>query len=83
MASPLERKRSDNKYRVGYAVTFWDDPHGERVGWRFSIAVQLIPALIFAIGLPFLPETYVFRISVVICMLFGILIDYSQSSLAS
>ncbi|OIW24738.1 general substrate transporter [Coniochaeta ligniaria NRRL 30616] len=42
---------------VGYAVTFWDDPHGIYVGWRFSIAVQLIPAFVFAVGLPFLPET--------------------------
>lgn len=48
--------------RVGYAVTFWDDPHGEHVGWRFSLAVQFIPALIFAVGLPFLPETYVLGI---------------------
>jgi hypothetical protein len=43
--------------RVGYAVTFWSDPHGIYVGWRFSISVQLIPSLIFAVGLPFLPET--------------------------
>ncbi len=44
--------------RVGYAVTFWTDPWGVYVGWRFSIAVQFIPAAIFAVGLPFLPESY-------------------------
>jgi hypothetical protein len=38
-------------------VTFWTDPHGVYVGWRFSITVQFIPAFIFGIGLPFLPET--------------------------
>ncbi|KAJ9165792.1 General substrate transporter [Coniochaeta hoffmannii] len=42
---------------VGYAVTFWTSPHGVYVGWRFSIAVQFIPASVFAAGLPFLPET--------------------------
>ncbi|KAH8899903.1 general substrate transporter [Thozetella sp. PMI_491] len=42
---------------VGYAVTFWSDDWGTYVGWRFSIAVEFIPAFIFMIGLPFLPET--------------------------
>ncbi|RKU41825.1 hypothetical protein DL546_004274 [Coniochaeta pulveracea] len=42
---------------VGYAVTFWDSAHGTYVGWRFSIAVQFIPAFIFIVGLPLLPET--------------------------
>ncbi|KAK8063680.1 hypothetical protein PG996_008332 [Apiospora saccharicola] len=43
---------------VGYAVTFWEStPHQVYVSWRFSSAVVLIPALIFAVGLPFLPET--------------------------
>ncbi len=44
---------------MGYAVTFWTDPWGEYVGWRFSLAVQFIPAFIFAVGLPWLPETCV------------------------
>ena len=28
------------------------------MGWRLSLAIQFIPALIFGVGLPFLPETY-------------------------
>ncbi|KAK3937420.1 general substrate transporter [Diplogelasinospora grovesii] len=42
---------------VGYAVTFWDSPHGEYVGWRFSLAISFVPAFIFMVGLPFMPET--------------------------
>ncbi|KAL8408184.1 hypothetical protein RB594_006832 [Gaeumannomyces avenae] len=42
---------------VGYAMTFWDTPYGANSGWRYSFAVQFIPSAIFALGLPFLPET--------------------------
>jgi len=42
---------------VGYGLSFWDSPHGKHIGWRFSISLQYIPAVIFMIGLPFLPET--------------------------
>ncbi|KAI0483777.1 general substrate transporter [Xylaria cf. heliscus] len=43
---------------VGYGVTFWSNtPYGEYISWRFSLAINLIPSLIFGIGLPFLPET--------------------------
>ncbi|KAI1846144.1 hypothetical protein JX265_010522 [Neoarthrinium moseri] len=43
---------------VGYGVTFWQStPHDVYVSWRFSIAIVLIPCLIFGTGLPFLPET--------------------------
>jgi len=42
---------------VGYGVTFWEGSWGDYVGWRFSLAVQFIPAFIFGVGLPFLPET--------------------------
>ncbi|KAI3321394.1 general substrate transporter [Xylariaceae sp. AK1471] len=43
---------------VGYAVTFWTTTaHDQYISWRFSLAVNLIPSLIFGIGLPFLPET--------------------------
>jgi hypothetical protein len=38
-------------------MTFWTGPSGEAWGWRVSILLQLIPALTFAAGLPFLPET--------------------------
>ncbi|KAK6858280.1 general substrate transporter [Apiospora arundinis] len=38
---------------VGYGVTFWMTSNS----WRFSAAAVLIPAVIFAVGLPFLPET--------------------------
>jgi hypothetical protein len=42
---------------VGYAVSFWDSPHGKFVGWRMSITLQYIPAGIFVAGLPFCVET--------------------------
>ncbi|KAI0600984.1 general substrate transporter [Biscogniauxia sp. FL1348] len=43
---------------VGYVVTFWNStPHDIYVSWRFSLAVILIPCFIFAVGLPFLPES--------------------------
>lgn len=43
---------------VGYAVTFWENnAHQIYVSWRFSIAIILVPCIIFASGLPFLPET--------------------------
>jgi hypothetical protein len=42
---------------VGYGVSFWDTPHGKNVGWRFSISLQYIPAVIFMVVLPFVPES--------------------------
>jgi hypothetical protein len=48
---------TDHWCRVGYAVTFWDTPEGKNIGWRFSIALQFVPAVIFFAGLPFLVET--------------------------
>ncbi|KAI0008364.1 general substrate transporter [Xylariaceae sp. FL0662B] len=43
---------------VGYGVTFWSTTeHDLYVSWRFSLAVILIPCLIFGVGLPFIPET--------------------------
>ncbi|KAH7309779.1 general substrate transporter [Stachybotrys elegans] len=42
---------------VGYGMTYWTGPAGEYWGWRVSILLQMLPAAIFAIGLPFLPET--------------------------
>ncbi|KAK3381986.1 general substrate transporter [Podospora didyma] len=42
---------------VGYAVTFWDDSHGQYVGWRFSLAASFIPAFLFLLGLPFMHES--------------------------
>ncbi|CAK7212218.1 hypothetical protein SCUCBS95973_001380 [Sporothrix curviconia] len=42
---------------VGYGITFWDTPRGLSMGWRVSLAVQFVPAVIFMAGLPFLPET--------------------------
>jgi sugar transport protein len=44
---------------VGYGVSFWDSPHGKDVGWRFSIALQFVPAVIFMVGVLFVPETFV------------------------
>jgi MFS family permease len=42
---------------VGYAVTFWTGGNGEEMGWRLSLSLQFVPAFIFAVGLPYLPET--------------------------
>ncbi|KAI9151476.1 ASD-3 ascus development protein 3 [Paramyrothecium foliicola] len=42
---------------VGFGMTFWTSSAGVAWGWRVSILLQLIPASIFAAGLPFLPET--------------------------
>ncbi|PNY25182.1 Glucosidase 2 subunit beta [Tolypocladium capitatum] len=43
--------------RVGYGMTYWTGPAGEYWGWRVSILIQLLPALVFAAGLPRLPDT--------------------------
>ncbi len=45
--------------RVGYGVSHWTTKEGIYYGWRLSVAVQFIPAVIFMLGLPFAPETYV------------------------
>ncbi|KAG6019545.1 hypothetical protein E4U19_007074, partial [Claviceps sp. Clav32 group G5] len=43
---------------IGYGMTFWTSSEaGTYWGWRVSILIQLFPALIFVIGLPFLPDT--------------------------
>ncbi|KAI0878611.1 general substrate transporter [Hypoxylon argillaceum] len=43
---------------VGYSVTFWSNTaYGESVSWRFSLAINLIPSVLFGFGLPFLPES--------------------------
>ncbi|KAF4633406.1 hypothetical protein G7Y89_g4712 [Cudoniella acicularis] len=42
---------------VGYWFSAWTTADGNYYGWRLSILVQLIPGLIFLIGVPFLPET--------------------------
>ncbi|KAI1809515.1 general substrate transporter [Poronia punctata] len=39
---------------VGYAMTF---SQNQSNSWRFSLSINLIPSLIFGIGLPFLPES--------------------------
>lgn len=40
-------------------MTFWTGPAGEFWGWRVSLLLQLPPAILFGIFLPFIPETYV------------------------
>lgn len=42
---------------VGYAMTFWSNEQGQRIGWRVSLALSLIPAVIFLAGLPFMHES--------------------------
>lgn len=45
--------------RAGYGYSHWTSKLGDFEGWRESVALQFVPALIFIIGLPFLPETWV------------------------
>ncbi|TVY84498.1 Quinate permease [Lachnellula suecica] len=42
---------------VGYGFSGWTTDKGNYYGWRLSIMVQYIPAIIFMIGVPFCPET--------------------------
>ncbi|KAG5986085.1 hypothetical protein E4U43_005671 [Claviceps pusilla] len=43
---------------VGYGMTFWTSSEaGKYWGWRLSMLMQLIPAILFVTGLPFLPES--------------------------
>jgi MFS family permease len=44
---------------AGYGVTFWtgDDGKEVAVGWRFSLSLVFIPAVIYMVGVPFLKET--------------------------
>ncbi|CAI4211710.1 unnamed protein product [Parascedosporium putredinis] len=42
---------------VGYFMTFWTGETGDYYGWRISLLLQLIPALTFGFGLPFVPES--------------------------
>jgi hypothetical protein len=43
--------------RVGYGVSYWTTPDGHNKGWRLSIALQFVPAVLFMAGLPFCHET--------------------------
>ncbi|EEY23545.1 ascus development protein [Verticillium alfalfae VaMs.102] len=42
---------------VGYFMTYWTSASGHYYGWRLSICLELVPALTFAAGLPWIPET--------------------------
>ncbi|KAJ2899466.1 Sugar transporter STL1-like protein 8 [Zalerion maritima] len=43
---------------VGFWVAGWEDTKFARThGWRVGLAVQFVPALVFAAGLPWTPET--------------------------
>ncbi|KEZ43406.1 hypothetical protein SAPIO_CDS4578 [Scedosporium apiospermum] len=42
---------------VGYGMTFWTGETGDYYGWRVSLLLQMIPALTFGFGLPFVPES--------------------------
>lgn len=59
---PFLSSRGSNRqpppsHRVGYGMTFWTGPNGKYWGWRVSILFQIVPAVIFAAGLFFVPET--------------------------
>jgi len=42
---------------VGYGFSHWETPRGNYLGWRLSMSIQFIPAVIFMVGIPFCPET--------------------------
>lgn len=42
---------------VGYLMTFWTSDTGHYYAWRVSILIEVIPALTFGVGLPWIPET--------------------------
>jgi hypothetical protein len=42
---------------VGYLMTFWTSGTGHYYGWRVSILLEVVPALTFGVGLPWIPET--------------------------
>ncbi|KAK1570043.1 general substrate transporter [Colletotrichum navitas] len=42
---------------VGYFMRFWRSRAGDFWGWRLSILLEIVPALIFGLGLPWIPET--------------------------
>ncbi|KAF2006049.1 general substrate transporter [Amniculicola lignicola CBS 123094] len=42
---------------VGYGLSHWETPRGTYFGWRFSMAVQFIPEILFLLGVFFCPET--------------------------
>ncbi|KAL3442755.1 general substrate transporter [Aspergillus insuetus] len=42
---------------IGYGFSFWDTGSGVDLQWRLSVIMQFIPAIIFLIGVPTLPES--------------------------
>ncbi|OHW92392.1 ascus development protein [Colletotrichum incanum] len=42
---------------VGFFMRFWTSSVGHFWGWRLSILLEIIPALMFGLGLPWIPET--------------------------
>ncbi|OAQ78855.1 ascus development protein [Purpureocillium lilacinum] len=51
-----ERGKFVTMNHVGFIAGLATGPQGEFWGWRVSILIQLFPAAIFAVGLPFLPR---------------------------
>ncbi|KAL2807711.1 general substrate transporter [Aspergillus granulosus] len=42
---------------VGYGFSFWNTGSGVDLQWRLSIIMQFIPAIIFLVGVPTIPES--------------------------
>ncbi|OLN94101.1 Sugar transporter STL1-like protein 8 [Colletotrichum chlorophyti] len=42
---------------VGFLMSYWNSESGLYYGWRVSILLEVVPALIFGAGLPWMPET--------------------------
>ena len=41
---------------VGYGLSFWNTGKGIDLQWRVSIMMQFVPAIVFLIGVPTIPE---------------------------
>ncbi|KAL2129253.1 hypothetical protein VTI74DRAFT_8007 [Chaetomium olivicolor] len=56
-AAQVEGGGGGGKTEVGYAMTFWDSDRGLSMGWRYCLAASFIPAFLFVVALPFMPES--------------------------
>jgi MFS family permease len=44
---------------TGYGISHWGSEKGDYYGWRLCIAIQLVPEVLFLLGVQFCPERYV------------------------
>jgi MFS family permease len=53
---------------IGYGFSFWDTGSGVDLQWRLSVIMQFIPAIIFLIGVPTLPERWVSLVALMLSL---------------